>query len=367
VTFPSITPPQRDAPVRLRWPVVLAVWAVPALLAALETYTFWRLSGRPFAAWRAAAMQSPAWFVYAGATPLAFMLARRLPVRRPSLAKTLPLHLAVSLAVAVLYAGVATGAMWAFSPTPMPYPAGGMFWRWYVSSLPLTTLTYFGLLGVAHAYHHHLEAQRRREEAGQLSAQLAEARLGALRMQLHPHFLFNTLNAIAVLARDGESRQVARMLTLLGELLREVLENDAEQFVTLEREVSFLRRYLEIEKVRFGDRLRVVERLPPGAMDTPVPAFVLQPLVENALRHGLASLAAGGTIELAAQVEDGTIELTVRDDGAGLPGGRMEAGIGLGNTAARLRELYRGAASLEVAPVPGGGTMARLRLPRRAP
>ncbi len=362
-----MTPPNNDPPVRLRWPLVLAVWAVPALLAALETYTFSRLSGRPFAAWRAAATQAPAWLVYAAATPLAFALARRLPVRRASLARTLPLHLAVSLAVGLLYAAAATAAMRAFSPTPIEYPAAAMFWRWYASSLPLTTLTYFGVLGVAHAYEHLAEAQRRREEAGQLSAQLAEARLGALRMQLHPHFLFNTLNAMAVLARDGESRQVARMLTLLGELLREVLENDAGQFVTLEREVSFLRRYLEIEKVRFGDRLRVVERLPEGAMDTPVPAFVLQPLVENALRHGLAPLAAGGTIELAAHVEDGTIELTVRDDGAGLPGGRMEAGIGLGNTAARLRELYRGAASLEVAPIAGGGTEARLRLPRRAP
>ena len=359
--------PEDHARVRLRWPLVLAVWAVPALLAALETYTFSRLAGRPFAAWRAVATQSPAWFVYAFATPLAFALARRLPVRRASLATTLPLHLAVSLVVAAVYAGVATAAMRAFSPTPMPYPPGGMFWRWYVSSLPLTTLTYFGLLGVAHAYEHHAEAQRRRDEAGQLSAQLAEARLGALRMQLHPHFLFNTLNAITVLARDGESRQVARMLTLLGGLLREVLENDAGQFVTLERELSFVRGYLEIEKVRFGDRLRVVERLPPEAMDTPVPAFVLQPLVENALRHGLAPLAAGGTIDLAARVEDGMIELTVRDDGAGLPGGRMEPGIGLGNTAARLRELYRGAASLEVAPVQGGGTEARLRLPRRAP
>lgn len=360
-----MTPPEHDT--RLRWPLVLGAWAVPALLAALETYTFARIGGRPLPLWRAVATQAPAWFVYAAATPLAFALARRLPIRRGALARTLPLHLLGSLGVAALYAAVAAGAMWAFSPTPMPYSAAGLFWRWYVSSLPLTTLTYAGLLGVAHAYEHHAEAQRRKEEAALLGAQLAEARLGALRMQLHPHFLFNTLNAMTVLARDGESRQVARMLTLLGELLREVLENDAGQFVTLEHEVGFVRRYLEIEKVRFGDRLRVDERLPAEAMGARVPAFVLQPLVENALRHGLAPRAAGGTIELAARVVDGALELSVRDDGVGLPGGRLEAGIGLGNTAARLRELYRGAASLDVAPAPGGGTEARVRLPREAP
>ncbi|MBD0320803.1 MAG: histidine kinase [Gemmatimonadetes bacterium] len=358
-----MTPPEE----RLRWLLVLGVWAVPALLAALETYTFARIGGRPLPLWRAVATQAPAWLVYAAATPIVFALARRLPLRRGSLARALPLHLLASLGVAAVYAAVAAGSMRAFGPAAPPYSAAGLFWRWYLSSLPLTTLTYAGLLGVVHAYLHHAEARRRSEEAALLGAQLAEARLGALRMQLHPHFLFNTLNAMTVLARDGESRQVARMLTLLAELLREVLENDPGQFVTLEREVAFVRRYLEIEKVRFGDRLRVAERMPAEAMGALVPAFVLQPLVENALRHGLGPRAAGGTIELGARMEDGMVELVVRDDGAGLPGGRMEPGIGLGNTAARLRELYRGAAALEVVPAPGGGTEARVRLPRKAP
>jgi LytS/YehU family sensor histidine kinase len=240
---------------------------------------------------------------------------------------------------------------------------------WYLSALPLTTLTYFGILGVGAALTHLNEARRREMDTVRLSAQLAEARLGALQMQLHPHFLFNTLNAITVLARDGDTVGVTRMLTLLSELLRDVLRLDASHDVPLTEELAFGRRYLDIELVRFADRLSVRESVAEEAQILLVPAFVLQPLIENALRHGLAPRAAGGTVEIGARVVDDLLELSVRDDGVGLRAGWSGAddyGIGLSNTAARLAELHGDKGELTVRPAPGGGTVAIVRLPVRA-
>jgi len=245
---------------------------------------------------------------------------------------------------------------------------GQMLLSWYLSALPLTTLSYFGTLGAGLALVYFGEARRRETEASRLEAQLAEARLGALRMQLHPHFLFNTLNAITVLARDGDTVAVTRMLTLLSELLRDVLRTDAVQVIPLDEELSFARRYLAIELVRFADRLRVQENVSDEARDARVPAFVLQPLIENALRHGIAPRGAGGMLEVGARVaSDGSVELWVRDDGVGLPStwsGVDDYGIGLSNTRARLAELAGGGGTLTVRRMESGGTLATVRLPR---
>ncbi len=358
---------------------MLAAWALPALLAAFETVVFWRLAGLDHPAWRAVATQAPGWLAYALLTPAILALGRRFPVRPPlargALARRLALHVGAALLAGAVYAGAATVASLAFGPAPRagaarrPAPPR-LYVSWYLSSLPLAALTYCAVLGVGHALAWLEESRRREREAARLSAQLAEARLGALRMQLHPHFLFNTLNAITVLARDGDAAATARMLELLAELLREVLRTDARHRVPLADELAFVRRYLAIEEVRFSDRLRVRERVDAAARDALVPAFVLQPLVENALRHGLAPRAAGGTVEVGARVaRDGgaeALELWVRDDGAGLPAawaGAAGYGIGLSNTAARLAELHGPRAALEVAPAPGRGTVARVRLP----
>ncbi|HET7188517.1 MAG TPA: histidine kinase [Gemmatimonadaceae bacterium] len=362
------------APVRMErilarpWLVIAGVWMVPALLAASETYLFWRLGGRSYPFWRAVVMEGPAWMIYALLTPLVFALGRRLPLQRPRLGRHLAAHLAVSLTAGLLYASVATLTTQLFTPIPRTMPFSRMVLSWFLSALPLTTLTYFGTLGAGLALAYFAEARRREVDASRLTAQLAEARLGALRMQLHPHFLFNTLNAVTVLARDGDSGAVARMLTLLSELLRDVLRSDGTHLVPLEEELSFSRRYLEIELVRFADRLRVREVVDPHAWSMHVPAFVLQPLIENALRHGIAPRGAGGTIEIGARLVDGGPELWVSDDGVGLPSdwsGTDDYGIGLSNTAARLDAMSGGAGSLEITRVASGGTRCVVRLPRR--
>jgi signal transduction histidine kinase len=376
--YPAFMPPTGsfDAPatdatarlIRLRWPLVLGVWTVPALLAAFETYMFWRMSGRDYPLWRAIAMEGPAWLAYALLTPVIFALGRRLPLQRPRLRRNVAVHLLAALIAGLLYACVATAASKAFTPVPRPTPFGRMVLSWYLSGLPLMTLTYFGILGVGAALTYLAEARRREMDAARLSAQLAEARLGALQMQLHPHFLFNTLNAITVLARDHDTVAVTRMLTLLSELLRDVLRTDTTHHVPLDEELAFARRYLEIELVRFADRLRVRESVADATRDLLVPVFLLQPLIENALRHGLAPRAAGGTVEIGARLagEDG-LELWVRDDGAGLPPhwvGADDYGIGLSNTAARLRELHGDRGTLSVRRMPEGGTLATVRVPR---
>ena len=190
--------------------VIAAVWMVPALLAASETYLFWRLGGRDYPFWRAVVMEGPAWIIYALLTPIVFRLGQRLPLQRPHLARNLVAHLAVSLSAGLLYATFATTTTRLFTPAPNAMPFSRMALAWFLSALPLTTLTYFGTLGVGLALTYFGEARRREVEASRLSAQLAEARLGALRMQLHPHFLFNSLNAATVLARDGDTAAVAR-------------------------------------------------------------------------------------------------------------------------------------------------------------
>jgi hypothetical protein len=344
----------------------MIVWAVPALLAAFETYMFWRMSGRVYPFWRAVAMEAPAWLTYAAFTPVIFALGKRLPLRRPRVGRHAIAHLCVALLIGGVYAGVATTASRGFAPTASPMPFARMMLSWYLSALPLTTLAYFAVLGVEAAISHLNEARRRETDAARLSMQLAEARLGALQMQLHPHFLFNTLNAITVLARDGDTTGVTRMLTLLSDLLRDVLRTDAAHAIPLGDELAFARRYLDIERVRFTERLAVRESIDEETESLLVPAFILQPLIENALRHGLAPRAAGGTIEVSASVRGQTLELRVKDDGAGLGAdwnGSDDYGIGLANTAARLSELHGDRATLVVHAAVGGGTLAVVTLP----
>jgi LytS/YehU family sensor histidine kinase len=184
-------------------------------------------------------------------------------------------------------------------------------------------------------------------------------------MQLHPHFLFNSLNAIAVLVRDQDTRAASRMLELLSDVLREVLRTDPAQEVPLADELRFLERYLAIEQVRFSDRLRVTFAVGADLSDAAVPGFVLQPLVENALRHGIAPRSDAGALEVGAGRDGAELALWVRDDGPG-PGDPPRAeGVGLRNTRERLTTLYGERARLALAAAPGGGTVATITIPYR--
>jgi two-component system, LytTR family, sensor kinase len=201
-------------------------------------------------------------------------------------------------------------------------------------------------------------------EASRAKAQLSDARLRALKMQLHPHFLFNTLNSISALLAEqpGEAR---RVIAQLADLLRASLRSDALHLIPLEDELEFVRRYLDIERIRFGERLRVTVRIEPEASRASIPSFLFQPLVENAIRHGIARREAGGELWLSAERDNGSLVIHVMDNGPGGPQRSPGGGVGLANTRRRLEELYGAAQSLSLTRRPGGGTDVHVELPFR--
>jgi len=351
--------------IRLAW---IAPWLALALLASINTLTYWRLSGWEYPAWRAFAYQAPGWLTFGLLTPVILWQGRRLPLGRARLERTLVVHGFGTLVTAVLYALAATAATRLFSPVPTEFTTARIWLNWFLSGLAPSALTYFGVLGVGHAIHYFERFREGELRAALLAGQLSEARLGALRSQLHPHFLFNSLNAITVLVRDGETHAAARMLELLSDVLRRVLKGEEKHEVELREELDVLRTYLEIEQVRFPDRLRVRFDVDDALLDAAVPSFVLQPLVENALRHGIPKSASAGRLDVTAKRSDAHLELQVSDDGPGLPQAWSwpdSAGLGLANTAARIATLYGDGASLSVSSPPAGGTIATVRLPLR--
>jgi two-component system LytT family sensor kinase len=350
---------------RLLW---FAPWLTLALLASVNTLTYWRLSGWDYPAWRAFAYQAPGWLTFGLLTPAILWLGRRFPVERAGLGHKLVVHGAGALVTAVLYACAATAATRLFSPVPTDFTITRIWLNWFLSGLAPSALTYFGVLGVGHAIHYFERFREGELRTALLAGQLSEARLGALRSQLQPHFLFNSLNAITVLVRDGETRTAARMLELLSDVLRRVLKGEAKHEVELREELEVLRSYLAIEQVRFPDRLRVRFDVDDALLTAAVPSFVLQPLVENALRHGIPKSASAGRLDVIARRSDGHLELQVSDDGPGLPPAWSlpdSAGLGLSNTAARIATLYGDGASLSVLSPSSGGTIATIRLPLR--
>ncbi len=242
-----------------------------------------------------------------------------------------------------------------------------------IARLPIDVIIYWTILGAGYAFEYYrrfreqqLQAARLELRATQLEGQLVQAQLQALKMQLHPHFLFNTLHAISALM-DDDVKAARRMIARLSELLRLTLENAGQQEVSLRQELDALERYLEIEQIRFQDRLTVRLAVAPETLDARVPNLVLQPIVENAIRHGIAPHSSAGSIEIRAERRDGMIELQVLDDGPGMrdddESGRE--GIGLANTRARLRQLYGDAHRFEIGNADGGGLLVKLSIPFR--
>jgi signal transduction histidine kinase len=301
------------------------------------------------------------WLFLGALTPIAYVLARRFPLRGETLRRSVAVHSLGALTLCFGWAslGVLLGTML------HRYPAGN-YPAWLLTSLPWSIFMYFTVLGCVYAFAYYREAREREAQQARLSTQLAEARLGALRMQLHPHFLFNSLNAIAVLVRDQNTRDASRMLELLSGMLRQVLQAGTRQEVRLSAELKFVEQYLEIEQIRFSDRLEVDCLIDDAVRDVLVPEFILQPLVENAVRHGIAKRAEAGRIEIRALQAEGQLVITLQDNGPGYYP-TQGAGVGLANTRARLETMFGAAASLEVSNAPHGGTVATVRIPLRRP
>lgn len=327
----------------LRWPVVLAIWTVPALLSVFETEMFAAQNGEHIALWRVLVSEVPPWYVWAALTPLIVQLGRRWPIHRRPGATNIGVHLAASLLAGTLYA-VVSASLSALSGRARQ-PLGLSILDWWLSGLPLIMLSYFGVLGISYAL--------------VFRDELATAQLGALRAQIQPHFLFNTLNAITALVRDQDTKGALATLARLSDLLRAVLTADAAHEVALEEEIAFIEQYLGIMEVRYSDRLRITWTVPDDLRGARVPSFVLQPLVENAIRHGIAKRTEAGRIEIAARRAGDRLVLTVTDDGPG-PNGAGD-GMGLANTRERLQRLY-GDATVALAPQ-HPGAVATITMP----
>jgi LytS/YehU family sensor histidine kinase len=223
-------------------------------------------------------------------------------------------------------------------------------------------MTYWAIVGLSHALDFHREARERELTAAQLRTRLAEANLQALQRQLHPHFLFNTLNTIsALMHRDTEAADA--MLERLSDLLRLTLDRVGTQHVSLKDELDFLSKYLEIEKTRFGERLQVHMEVEVDMLDAAVPNLVLQPLVENALRHGIGPKIGGGRVDISARREGRDLWLEVRDNGVGLTNDAFHKGVGLTNTRSRLEHLYGDRCRFECHTPPGGGLLVTVVIP----
>ena len=344
-----------------RW--VATVWSLLVLLGAFASYANASDAGRPMSVGRALYLGLAAWGIWAFLTPLIVWLGQRWPVDRRRHWRLALAHIAAAGAVGLLAAGVTAAAV--FDPAAGSTPVEHIIRR-MAGRGPMGATLYFVILGVSYLTINTRQLRQGELLAERLSRDLAEAQLGALRMQLQPHFLFNSLNAVTTLVRDREVERADRALMVLSDMLRTTLRQGVEPCVPLREELAFVRRYLEIERLRFGDRLQVRWALEDAVGSTPVPTFILQPLVENALRHGIGPKVGGGRVEVRAHHNGEWLQLVVQDDGYGVPPDRLDAfntGVGLTNTRSRLEHLYPANHTFEFQTPEGGGLAVTIVIP----
>jgi two-component system LytT family sensor kinase len=306
------------------------------------------------------------WYVFAVLSLPATALARRFRLEGASWGSMLGAHIFAGVVFSFLYifarAGLAVvQSRWGAAPLEYFPALAALFNKTFIYNLGV----YWMIVAVTHAFGYYEKFHANELRSRDLEARLAQAKLKALQMQLNPHFLFNTLHTIsALLYKDIDEAE--RMIAKLSQLLRLALDNTDTHEVPLRQELDFLGRYLEIEQTRFGERLKVEMEIAPAMLDKQVPNLVLQPLVENAIRHGIEPHSRPGKITLRAFAHARQMELQVQDNGAGLPkDGACDEGIGLSNTRARLEQLYGLEQTFELQNLPSGGLLARVVIPLR--
>lgn len=327
--------------------------------------------GRPLSWSRSLSATMPSWFVMAALIPFAIWVARRFPLETLTSPKGIIAHLLAAGVFASLFlvlAGWLSDYVFYHPKTPMPFMTNT--WRLFSNYFVGELLQYAGIVGIYFAFDYsrrYREKERAASElalkATRLEASLTRSNLEALRMQLNPHFLFNALNSIAMLTRAQQNPSAVRMLAGLGDLLRYVLEAAPADEVTLEQEITFLKQYLEIETVRFRDRLRVVFDVADETLPALLPNLLLQPIVENALKHGVGKKVASGVITIAARRLGDRLVVQVSDDGPGLSTAPGRTGVGLGNARERLEQMYGAQCSLDLRNGDFGGAVASVTLP----
>ena len=315
----------------------LAAWTIVALLFGGQLAVDSAYSGHRIAAPQAIALGLTGWYAWALLSPLVIWLARRF--------RNLAVHAVISVVVTAAKIALTSEVLRAFG---VPQRSISL-----LVNIPMNVAAYFAIVGVTWFIDARVRASR-------LEASLAEARLELLRNQIHPHFLFNTLHAISELMHE-DVEAADRMMTRLAELLRASLESSGKPQVPLRDELGTLERYIDIERVRLGDRLRYTSTIDPQALDRLVPNFLLQPLVENSIRHAVVNRREGGTIGVHASIDSAKLVIRIDDDGPGLGDHHVER-VGLGNVRARLEQMYGSAARFEIAS--NQGTHIRIEIPQ---
>ena len=354
--------------------IVSAAWILPAIFGVISRYARPHLQGWEPATPQDLLFEGADWFLYAFLTPGVFAVSKRWPLTRPNLVRRVLMHLLFSVLFCVAWAtgGQLLRFVLMLIFTPEIYQTAPQFWRefgvewlsWIFITLPFGAAVYLCVVGIEHATRYFVEAREREVQVARLSEQLSSARFAALQAQLNPHFLFNTLNTIAVLVRDNDREGAVRIVEHLSEVLRRTLTLHRANEVTLGEELELVREYVAIEQARFSDRLRPEFRIPDSLLSAAFPSFALQHLVENAIRHGIAKHPDAGLLLVTAERVGDVLQVTVINDGVSIdPSVAPPQGHGIENTRERLRALYGDKASLEVAPRPEGGTIATLRVP----
>jgi signal transduction histidine kinase len=350
---------------KTEWKFILMGWAVYGVYMAIASYVISERLGRPIS-WLLAMVND---FSYAALwiliTPFVLWLARRYRFEKGRALSSFLLHLGASVLLSFIQKGAHWSIVAAYNAAVHLQPfSWDPLYRNLLSFYDYGLQLYWIVLAVTYAAEYYDRYRQKELMASQLQSQLAQAQLQALKTQLHPHFLFNTLHTIAGLVRNDEKQKAVKMISGLSELLRTTLDSTDLQEVPLRQELDTIRRYLDIQQVRFSDCLHTRIIADPATLDALVPNLVLQPLVENAVVHGITpqSPAEGCTITISSLRQNGTLQLEIRDNGPGLPSTKAD-GIGLSNTRARLEQLYGEKHMFEVKDAEGGGVRATILLP----
>jgi two-component system LytT family sensor kinase len=355
-------PNQRSQHFPSLWSLVPWLTGLALLLSALEASQLYfraALEGWPVTAASVLGRALASWLTFAALTPLALMAARRWPLHRPVTGRRLALHAFAASAFTLLHLSLTGGIL----TQVLDHPFGELASYLFVAYGAVDLLLYLVIVGGWQALETRRELAARELLTTRLESDLKRAQLEALQVQLHPHFLFNTLNAIAGMALRAEGQRTADAIAVLGELLRENLAPGVAAVIPLGDEVRMVERYFEVWRLRLGDQVAMTVSLAPGTDSFPVPRFLLQPLVENAVLHGIIPGGTPGRITITSQgVADGLL-LAIEDDGVGPHASGRTGGLGLANVRERLTRAYGDRGRLTLTPRPGGGARAVVEIP----
>ena len=339
----------------IKWLGIFGAWMMVAAVFTSQFYSQAQLTLNPIPLWRTFGLQAASalgWFVL---TPIVLWLGRRFPLKHGSLRNSLTVHLFTGAIIVLLQQSfdALTIPMLGYPTNAAGKTYGEIYREFLLLNFHVNYLIYWMTVTIQNLIGFYRQFRERELRAAQLEGQLAQARLQVLKNQLHPHFLFNTLNAISELIYDNQEA-AELMVANLSDLLRLALDKNHVQEVALRQELEFLKKYLEIEQMRFDERLQVKMSIAPDTLDSLVPNMILQPLVENSIKHGLTPLADGGIVEISAEKQNGNLRLRVADSGVGLKGKSLSEGVGLSNTRARLKQLYGSEHVLKISEKYGG-------------